>query len=68
MTTPTPKSKPLLEFLAFRLHIINEEEILEHCHYYGKKEMENLALNLKMTLMQYQLFQLGLNSLTVLKK
>lgn len=68
MTTPTPAAKPILEFLAFRLHIINEEEILEHCHYYNRKDVETLAQNLKMTLTRYALFEFGLNSLMVFKK
>lgn len=68
MTTPTPFAKPILEFLAFQLHIINEEEILEHCHYYNLKDIQCLAEKLNMQLEKYTLFELGLNSLIVLKK
>lgn len=34
LTTPTPMAKPVLEFLAYRLHLISEESIREHQHYY----------------------------------
>ena len=35
MTTPTPMSKPILEFMAFKLHIINEETKKDNkwCYY-----------------------------------
>ncbi len=68
MTTPTRAAKPILEFLAFRLHLINEDEIREHCHYYSRKDVELLAQSLMMTLERYTLFEFGLNSLIVLKK
>ena len=72
MTTPTPISKPLLEFMAFKLHIINEVEIKEHKHYYSKEDIENLIkkLNKKYSvkLYKYKTFELKLNSLIVIEK
>ena len=72
MTTPTPISKPLLEFMAYRLHIINEVEIREHKHYYSKQDVEKLIekLNNKynVELFEYKTFELKLNSLIVIKK
>lgn len=72
MTTPTPLSKPLLEFLAFKIHIINEMEIKEHVHYYSKKDIEVLINKFnkkyKVKLLKYKKFELGLNSLIVLQK
>lgn len=72
MTTPTSLSKPLLEFLAFKLHIINEMEIKEHVHYYSLDDINNLIKFLNgyydVKLLKYKKFELGLNSLIVLKK
>lgn len=72
MTTPTPLSKPLLEFLAYKLHVINEVEIMEHKHYYSKQDIENLInrLNMKYSvrLFEYKTFEAKLNSLIVLEK
>ena len=72
MTTPTPSSKPILEFLAYKLHIINEAEIREHVHYYSKKDIEDLITYLNqyhdVKLCEYKNFELGLNSLIVIEK
>lgn len=72
MTTPTPISKPILEFMAYKLHIINEVEIREHKHYYSKENILNLINTLNKTynvkLHEYKTFELKLNSLIVIKK
>ena len=39
LTTPTPSSKPILEFLAYKLRLIDEAEIRDHKHYFSKKEL-----------------------------
>ena len=46
MTTPTPLSKPVLEFLSYKLGLINEDEVRDHKDYYNTirlKEMLNSA-------------------------
>ncbi|MBR4231022.1 MAG: class I SAM-dependent methyltransferase [Bacilli bacterium] len=70
LTTPAPCSKPLLEFMAYKLHIINELEIQDHVHYYSKKDIKKLVKKLsnKATLIKYRKFELGLNSIIVIKK
>lgn len=68
MTTPTCMAKPILEFMAFRLHIINEDELLEHKHYWTKKDIHILSKKIDMSLTKYSYFEMGLNSLIVLKK
>ena len=40
MTTPSKKAKPLLEFLSFRLGVINKEDILEHKNYFDPNEIK----------------------------
>lgn len=39
LTTPGPRSKPLLEFLAFRLGVIDAHEIRDHKHYWSSEEL-----------------------------
>ncbi len=40
LTTPTPLSKPLLEFLSFKLRIISREEVEDHKHYFTGREIK----------------------------
>lgn len=68
LTTPTPKSKPLLEFLALKLHLISSSEILDHQKYYNKDMVIRLATKTGLKIKKYNLFQFGLNSCSVLEK
>lgn len=68
LTTPTPKSKRFLEFLAYNLKIISEAEIRDHKKYYNKEDVRMLAENSGLQIMYYSNFQFGLNSLSILKK
>lgn len=60
-TTPSPRSKPLLEFLAFRLRIISAEEIKDHKHYFLETEIRQLLQDIGFISILYKRFQLGLN-------
>lgn len=68
LTTPDKSSKWILEFLAFKLHIINEEEILDHKHYFNKKELFSIMAAAKFSKIKHKHFQLGLNNFVVAKK
>lgn len=68
ITTPTRLGKVLLEFMAFRLHIINEDEILEHKHYYTKKELFELFNKSGFSEYKYKTFTFGFNSVSVANK
>ncbi len=50
------------EFHGFRLHIMNEEEILEHKHYYNKKEILSLLKKNGFVDIHYKKFCFGVNS------
>lgn len=67
LTTPTPTSKPVLEILAY-IKIINQDEILDHKKYYNKLDIQKVASNNGFSVVNYKLFQLGLNSVAILKK
>lgn len=68
MTTPTRLAKPVLEFMAFKLHIINEDEILEHKHYYNKDECISLLEKNGFSNIKYSVFTFGMNSVIVAEK
>ncbi|MGD9755045.1 MAG: methyltransferase domain-containing protein, partial [Acidimicrobiia bacterium] len=63
LTTPTPASKPLLEFLAFRLRVISRPEIEDHKKYYDRHAIDEVASSAGMRVVTYKKFQFGLNSL-----
>lgn len=68
MTTPTPASKPVLEFLALNLKVISSKEILDHKKYYDKSDIYELAERNGFKVEEYNKFQFGLNSVFVFSK
>lgn len=68
LTTPAPRSRFLLEFLAFKLKIISQEEIAEHKHYYSKQELIDLLEKHNFKVLKLKPFCLGLNTLVVAQK
>lgn len=68
ITTPTVIAKPVLEFLSYRLHLISEESIREHKHYYTKNELQDLVYQHDCKCEVYKVFQICFNQLLVGKK
>jgi len=68
MTTPDKRARGLLEFLAYRLKIINEEEIRDHKHYFNRTELLILLKKAGFHNIRHRYFQLGLNNLIVCQK
>ena len=68
ITTPTPQSKSILEFLAFKMKIISRDEIAEHKHYYAKNELLEILAKLGFKKVQAEYFQFHLNSFYVMEK
>jgi cyclopropane fatty-acyl-phospholipid synthase-like methyltransferase len=68
LTTPTPASKPLLEFLAFKLKIISGPEIADHKHYYSEADLRSLAAQQGFTCSAFEKFQFGLNCFAAFSK
>lgn len=66
LTTPTPASRPLLEFLAFKLKIISGPEIADHKHYWSRADIAALAGRNGFGCSTYHTFQFGLNSFAAL--
>ena len=68
ITTPTKIAKPILEFLAYKLKLINEDEIREHKHYYNKRELFSWLENKGFKIEKYKLFQFGFNQIIIGRK
>ncbi|MBR5419932.1 MAG: class I SAM-dependent methyltransferase [Lachnospiraceae bacterium] len=68
LTTPTPFSKPILEFLSFKLHLISVESIEEHKHYWTEKELKDKMEACGLKVIKYKKFQCGCNQLIVAQK
>lgn len=70
LTTPSPRGKPVLEFLAYRLHIIDRREIDDHKHYFIGAELCEVLNDAGFTLstIDARTFQLGMNNLVIAVK
>lgn len=65
-TSPTPRAKEVLEFLAYKLNLISRREIKEHKNYFDKNSFSKFIpdkINYK-----HRYFELGLNNLFIIKK
>lgn len=70
ITTPSVRSKRLLELLAFRLHVIDAGEIRDHKHYYTQRELRTLLVRAGFAAdaIRHRSFWLGMNQLVVATK
>ena len=73
LTVPSKLSKPVLEFLSYKLHIIDENEIRDHKKYYNKKDLYEMVSDISKTysgvrIYSHKYFQLGMNNFCIIKK
>lgn len=68
ITVPTKYAKPVLEFLAFKIHLINEDSIREHKRYYTKNYLLNLIQNLGFKINRIYYFEFGFNLFVLAQK
>ena len=68
ITTPAPKSRPLLEWLAFTIGVVSAEEILDHRRYYSKETVSAMVEASQFKVVQAKSFQWGLNSCVIARK
>ena len=68
ITVPTWHAKPVLEFLSFRLNLVNRHEILDHKRYYNRYDLIQLfnTYNEKLEIKTHRYFQFGFNNLIFL--
>lgn len=65
ITTPSKYSKPILEFLAFKLKLISATEISDHKRYYDKNTLRDVLTQngFKENKIEIEYFELGVNIL-----
>jgi 2-polyprenyl-3-methyl-5-hydroxy-6-metoxy-1,4-benzoquinol methylase len=64
ITVPSWYAKPVLEFLAFRLHLVNPEEIKDHKRYYNRSELHRLIDSVdELEISEHSYFQWRFNNL-----
>ena len=68
LTTPSPLAKPVLEFMAYVLHIIDEKEIRDHKHYFTKRELRDLLSHVGFKEVRVKWFLFGLNTIAAGQK
>jgi len=70
LTTPTPRNKPLLEFLAFRLKVTDATEIADHKCYLTGQDLRKILTeaNFIDNNITTQTWQLGLNNFVIAQK
>jgi glycosyltransferase involved in cell wall biosynthesis len=69
LTVPSIWAQPVLEFLAFKMKIVDETEIRDHKRYYDRQRLRNLLIkNLPFQNLRHQYFQFWMNNFcTVIK-
>jgi hypothetical protein len=67
-TVPTPLARPVLEFLSFKLGLIDSSQINDHWVYYDDLWLKEILALTPWRMQSYKLFQLGLNSEFILSK
>jgi glycosyltransferase involved in cell wall biosynthesis len=69
LTVPGKKAKPVLEFLSFKLGIVNRAEIEDHKKYYDLEELRELIQQVDtLGIVHHRHFQLGMNNFCVIQK
>lgn len=66
LTTPAPMSKPILEFMAFKLKIISENDIGDHKRYFSAKDL-NILFS-RFSEVRIKKFFFNMNTIVILKK
>lgn len=66
-TIPTPQSRPVLEFISYRLKLIDESQIRDHKVYYDDLWLAAIVSQTAWRLCTYKRFQLGMNGHFVLR-
>jgi ubiquinone/menaquinone biosynthesis C-methylase UbiE len=69
LTVPSIWAQPVLEFLAYRLKIVDEAEIRDHKRYYDRQTLREVMLEkTQFQHFQHQYFQFGMNNFCLVTK
>jgi len=61
-TVPSRAAKPVLEFLSYRLKIVNEAEIRDHKQYFNRHDLLDIFAEAGFTEVKHRYFQCGMNN------
>lgn len=61
-TVPTPLAKPVIEFLSYKLGLIDPSQIRDHKVYYNRALLDQTIRQAGWELHHYRTFQFGMNS------
>jgi ubiquinone/menaquinone biosynthesis C-methylase UbiE len=61
-TVPSKAAKPVLEFLSYRLGIVNEAEIRDHKRYFNKSDLAEIFAEAGFKDVMHRYFQCGMNN------
>jgi ubiquinone/menaquinone biosynthesis C-methylase UbiE len=61
-TVPSKASKHVLEFLSYKLNVVNPAEIRNHKRYIKKKSLKDILTNAGFINIKHRYFQLGMNN------
>jgi ubiquinone/menaquinone biosynthesis C-methylase UbiE len=68
LTVPSKASKPVLEFLSFRLGLVSRDEIEDHKAYYNKDSLKRIFELTGFKLKIHRYFQAGMNNFCVAER
>jgi len=69
LTVPSRYARPVLEFLAYKIGIVNSKEIMDHKRYYNKSDLSDLFMKIDgLAFMKHRYFQFGMNNFCILEK
>ncbi len=68
LTTPTKLAKPILEFLAYKIGLVDKEGVKDHKHYFSKSEIEAMFKRAGFEMAKHKYFEFGLNQFLILRK
>ncbi len=66
LTVPSHAAKPVLEFLAFKLKLVNPAEIADHKRYFGRRDLRALSDQAGLRMLTHKYFQMGFNNFATL--
>lgn len=61
-TVPSKAAKPVLEFLSYRLKIVNEAEIRDHKRYFNRGDLTDIFTEAGFREVSHRYFQFGMNN------
>lgn len=69
LTVPSVWSQPILEFLSYKLKIVNEDEILDHKRYYNRKKLKTALVQVSgFKKFYHKYFQFYMNNFCLVEK